>query len=70
MRPPRTNSAPDAYRETVFLATFMCSIQTTFLNITAFDANIRIVYPAWILTGEWPQFNTIEAAFRSPVRAK
>ena len=67
IRPPITNSASNHDHETVFLAMFMYRIQTKFLNITAFDENIRIVYLSTTLTSGRPRFNTIEAARTSPV---
>ena len=65
IRPSITNSASNTDHETVLLAMFMCSIQTTFLNITAFNTNIRKDYQARILTSECPRFNTVEAVLTS-----
>jgi hypothetical protein len=70
IRPSTTKLASNTDHETVFLAMFMYRIQTKFLNITAFDENVRIVYLSTTLTSGRPRFNTIEAASTSHVPAK
>ena len=66
-RPSMTNSASKADHETVVLAISMGCIPTTFLNITRFDPNFRMIYQSTILTSLCPHINTVEAALTSPV---